>query len=178
MENYASYDFLPDISYNIISDLIDNPEAEIIWKLLKYRTKDDWQAQNLTKADKRKLIYDGSEDETKFAIFFDSGMDESITEERVYLRIYPYFCVPKNPYLGTVDVAFEFMCHYKINTLSNYTTRVDTIISALLKCLNGKDIGGVGKLFFNTQEGRLDKIQNFGQPPMKAKILIMSVNVG
>jgi hypothetical protein len=175
--NYASYDFLPQISYNIIDNLMDNPDAEIIWKLLKYSTNDDWEAANLTKAQKRALMYKGGEDASGFSIFFDSGMDDAMYSEKIYLRIYPYFCVPKTPYTGTIDVALEILCHYSINTLSNYTTRVDTVIAALIKCLNGTDIGGLGVMFFNVEKGRLDKFQNFNQPPFKSKILLMSVNV-
>jgi hypothetical protein len=97
--------------------------------------------------------------------------------EKIYLRIYPYYCVPDTDYHGIVDVAFEMLCHYSINTLSNYTTRVDSIMAALIKCLNGTDIGGLGKMYFNSTRARMDKFQNFNQPPFKAKILLMSVNI-
>src|SRR5574344_1462816 len=173
--SYATYDFLPQISYNIVDNLMDNPDAEIIWKLLKYSTNDDWQAPNLTKAQKRALMYKGGEDASKPSIFFDSGMDDAMYTEKIYLRIYPYYCVPDTDYHGIVDVAFEMLCHYSINTLSNYTTRVDSIMAALIKCLNGTDIGGLGKMYFNSTRARMDKFQNFNQPPFKAKILLMSV---
>jgi hypothetical protein len=175
--SYASYDFLPQISYNIIDNLMDNPDAEIIWKLLKYSTNDDWQAPNLTKAQKRALMYTGGDDSSKSSVFFDSGMDDAMYTEKIYLRIYPYYCIPDTDYHGIVDVAFEMLCHYSINTLSNYTTRVDSIMAALIKCLNGTDIGGLGKMYFNSNRARMDKFQNFNQPPFKAKILLMSVNV-
>lgn len=181
---YAKYDFFPNISYNIISNLIDNPDAEIIWKLLKYTNNDAWEADDLTKEEKRELIYQGEADGSKYAVFFDSGMDESITEGRIYLRIYPYYCIPDSPYSGIVDVAFEIICHNNINTLSNYTTRVDSVIAALIRCLNGEDIGGVGVMFFDTGKksggsggSRTDKIQNFNQYPYKGKILLMSTIV-
>lgn len=176
-EPYASYDFFPEISYNIVKNLLNNSDAEIIWKLLKYNTKEDWDATNLTKSEKRALIYDGDEDASGFAVFFDSGMDEAISEQKIYLRIYPYYATPENDYHGIVDVAFEMICHYSINTLSNYTTRVDSIIAALIKCLNGVDIGGIGKMYFNSGRARLNKIQSFNQVPFKGKILLMGVNV-
>jgi len=182
---YANYDFIPKFSYDIISNLIDNPDAEIIWKLLSGSDREDWNKQNLTKAEKRALIYSGEENAADFSIHIDSGEDDVLSKEKCYLRIYPYFITPKDPYKGVIDVAFEIICHYSINTLSNYQTRVDTIISALLKCLNGKNIsagdqvsGALGVMFFSQIGSRMDKMQNFNQPPFKGKILVMSVNAG
>lgn len=180
----ATYTFLPKISYDIISGLIDNPEAEIIWKLLNGSGKDDWNSSNLTKSQKRALIYDGSENAANFSVFIDSGEDDVLTKERCQLRIYPYSINPKTAQNGVVDVAFEIICHYSINTLSNYQTRVDTILSAIINCLNGviintgdQDSGAIGAMFFNRGQSNMDKMQNFNQPPYKGKILIMSVNV-
>lgn len=176
-KNYATYDLLPNISDNIVSNLMKNSEAELIWKLLKYSTNDDWNSDDLTKAEKRALIYTGGTDASKCAIFYDSGMDDVINTEGIYLRVYPYWVTPTTPYHGIVDVAFEIICHYSINTLSNYTTRVDSIIAKILKCLNDTDIGGIGRMYFNADAARNDKVQNFNQPPFKGKVLVMSVNV-
>ena len=74
---YAKYELLPKLSYNIVKELLNSSTAEIIWKLLKYQTKDDWNVADLTKAEKRELIYDGSPDGSEFAIFFDSGINFS-----------------------------------------------------------------------------------------------------
>ena len=175
---YAKYELLPKLSYNIVANLIDNSNAEIIWKLLKYQTKDDWNVDDLTKAEKRTLIYDGSPDGSEFAIFFDSGMDEVLSAQKCYLRIYPYSVNPEDPYKGIIDVAFEIICHNNVNTLSNYTTRVDSIIASLLTSLNGVNVGGVGVLFFDAGKSRGNKVQNFNQIPYKAKVLIMSVRSG
>lgn len=175
---YCDYSFLPKIAYNITSNLMDNEDAEIIWKLLKYQTKDDWNATDLTKAEKRALIYNGDGNSASYALFFDSGMDETISGEKAYLRIYPYYVNPENPYTGIIDIAFEILCHNSINTLSNYTTRVDSIMAALLKCLNGANVGGLGAMYFDAKRSRGNKLQNFNQVPFKAKILIMSTNVG
>ncbi len=181
--DYASYSFLPKVSYDIISGLIDDPDAEIIWKLLGGSGKDDWNNANLTKPQKRALIYDGSENAADFSVFIDSGEDDVLTKERCQLRIYPYSLDPKESQKGVIDVAFEVICHYSINTLSNYQTRVDTIISAIIGCLNGaiintgdQDSGAIGAMFFNRRQSNMDKMQNFNQPPFKGKVLIMSIN--
>lgn len=182
---YANYDFIPKVSYDIISNLMDNPDAEIIWKLLAGRNREDWDSLNLTKAQKRNLIYKGEENAADFSIFFDSGMDDVLTQEKCYLRVYPYFATPTDPYRGIIDVAFEIICHYSVNTLSNYQTRVDTIVAAILRCLNGanistgnQDAGALGAMYFNQGKSKMDKMQNFNQPPFKGKVLVMSVNAG
>lgn len=181
---YASYKFLPKFSYDIISNLITNPDAEIIWKLLNGQTKDDWKSPNLTITEKRAMIYDGSPNAADFSVFIDSGSDDVLIGEKCYLRIYPYSITPVDTYKGIIDIAFEIMCHYSINTLSNYQTRVDTIFASIMECLNGKiistgdqDAGAIGEMFFGPKS-RMDKMQNFNQPPFKGKILVMSVNAG
>jgi hypothetical protein len=104
--------------------------------------------------------------------------DEVLSAEKCYLRIYPYSVNPEDPYKGIIDVAFEIICHNNVNTLSNYTTRVDSIIASLLTSLNGVNVGGVGVLFFDAGKSRGNKVQNFNQIPYKAKVLIMSVRSG
>lgn len=183
--DYADYLFLPKVSYDIISALIDNSDAEILWKLLKGSTKDDWKLPDLTKSQKRALIYDGSENATDFSIFLDSGEDDVLTKEHCQLRIYPYWINPTNAQYGIIDIAFEIICHYSINTLSNYQTRVDTLVATIINCLNGaiintgaQDSGAIGAMFFNQKESNKDKMQSFNQPPFKGKILIMSIHAG
>lgn len=175
---YAKYELVPDISYNIISHLIKADSAEIIWKLLKDNSNNAWSIGNVSQEEKRKMIYDGSEFASDFNVFIDSGMDDAITEEKTYLRIYPYYGTPTTRSNGIIDIAFEIMSHYKINTLSNYRTRTDTILQSLLETLNGVDIGGVGFMFFDTNGSRSDKFQSIGISPYKGKMLVMSVNIG
>ena len=43
----------------------------------------------------------------------------------------------------------EIFSHYKINHMSNYQTRIDTIAEELLSTFNGADVGGIGLLSFN-----------------------------
>lgn len=175
---YAKYEVLPDLSYNIISYLMKSPDAEIIWKLLKDNSNDAWTIENLTQSEKGALIYDGSSFATGYRVFMDTGMDDAITEEATFLRIYPYYITPISRTTGVVDIAFEIVSHYKTNTLSNYKTRVDTILQALIKSLNGVDIGGLGVLFFDANSARGDKVQSYSITPYRGKILVMSLNVG
>ena len=175
---YATYEVLPNIPYKIVEHLMTSPDAEIIWKLLKYTDADAYDKENLTLEEKSKLIYSGQSDASKYCVFFDYMMDDAEYEMNTLLRIYPAEVYPNTRVHGLCSINLEVFCHAKTNHLSNYTTRVDTIIQALLKVLNGADIGGIGVMFFDNQGSRYDKIQIIGQKPYKGKLLKMSVHLG
>ena len=127
---------------------------------------------------KAKLIYNGESIATDYSVFFDYMMDDAETEMNTLLRIYPAEVYPINRVHGLCTVNIEVFAHSKINHLSNYSTRVDTIIQSLIEVLNGSDIGGIGSMFFDNQSSRYDKIQVIGQKPYKGKLLKMSINIG
>lgn len=177
-EEYATYESMTNLSYKIIEHLMTNPDAEIIWKLLKYNDADAYSRPNLTAEEKAKLIYNGEAILSNYNVFFDYMMDDAEDEMKTLLRIYPAEIYPQNRVTGICTINIEVFTHGKINHLSNYTTRVDVIIQTLLKVLNGADVGGVGVLFFDNQASRYDKVQTIGQKPFKGKLLKMSVNMG
>jgi hypothetical protein len=177
-KEYATYESMTNLSYKIIEHLMTNPDAEIIWKLLKYNDADAYSRPNLTAEEKAKLIYNGEAILSNYNVFFDYMMDDAEDEMKTLLRIYPAEIYPQNRVTGICTINIEVFTHGKINHLSNYTTRVDVIIQTLLKVLNGADVGGVGVLFFDNQASRYDKVQTIGQKPFKGKLLKMSVNMG
>lgn len=177
-KEYATYESMTNLSYKIIEHLMTNPDAEIIWKLLKYNDADAYSRPNLTAEEKAKLIYNGEAILSNYNVFFDYMMDDAEDEMKTLLRIYPAEIYPQNRVAGICTINIEVFTHGKINHLSNYTTRVDVIIQTLLKVLNGADVGGVGVLFFDNQASRYDKVQTIGQKPFKGKLLKMSVNMG
>ncbi len=177
-DEYATYELLPHLSYKIVEYLMTSPDAEIIWKLLKYTDADAYDKENLSLEEKAKLIYDGQADGSKYNVFFDYMLDDSETKMETLLRIYPAEVYPNTRVHGLCSINIEVLSHAKINHLSNYTTRVDTIIQALLKVLNGVDVNGIGVMFFDNQGSRYDKIQIIGQKPYKGKLLKMSVHMG
>lgn len=177
-KEYATYESMTNLSYKIIEHLMTNPDAEIIWKLLKYNDADAYSRPNLTADEKAKLIYNGEAILSNYNVFFDYMMDDAEDEMKTLLRIYPAEIYPQNRVTGICTINIEVFTHGKINHLSNYTTRVDVIIQTLLKVLNGADVGGVGVLFFDNQASRYDKVQTIGQKPFKGKLLKMSVNMG
>ena len=87
--SYATYDNLINISYKIVEILMTSPDAEIIWKLLKYNDADAYSRPNLTLEEKSKLIYNGEAILTDYNVFFDYMMDDAEDRMNTLLRIYP-----------------------------------------------------------------------------------------
>ena len=86
-----------------------------------------------------------------YNVFLDFVMDDAVDKEATYLRIYPAQVYPQNRTVGICGVNFEVFSHSKIDHLSNYTTRIDTIVAALIETLNGQDIGTIGSLYFDAK---------------------------
>lgn len=175
---YANYSSMVDLSYNIIDYLINEPKADIIWKLLKYEDSNAYTKPSLTNEEKRALIYKGQPNQSDYSIFFDYMMDDAEYKMKTILRIYPAEVYPLNRTNGICTINIEVYVHSQINHLANYKTRVDVIIQKILEILNGKYVGGIGVLFFDNQASRYDKVQTIGQKPYKGKLLKMSVNMG
>lgn len=169
-ESYNKFENLPLISYSIIKYLIDNDDE--IWKLLKYNSSDAWNKPVLTKAQKGALVYDGSVNETDYRVFMDVGADNSWTIEACILRISPITAIPSNYVNGILSIGTEIYCHYKINTMSNYQTRIDTITQRLIQILNGADIDNVGRLYFDTKASSVCKSIVIGAIPFKGRATV------
>jgi hypothetical protein len=172
IEGYATYAGFSDYSYKCIEYLMDNNES--VWKLLKHNESDAWSQSNLSQGEKATLIYNSEPDTTPFRVFMDSGNPDVWTKEICQLRIYPLKIFPQTRSQGTVLMAFEFFCHYKINQLSNYKTRIDFGIQELIGTFNGKNIAGIGRLHFNGAETVEDKVLSVGTVPFKGKVIYMS----
>lgn len=168
---YNSYSQYPMFSHNCISYLIENDDE--IWKLLKYTSPDAWSKNTLTKDEKASLVYSGQPDETQFRVFMDVGADDSWKINACILRVSPLTIIPSNHIYGRVTMGFEVYSHYKINHLSNYTTRIDSIIQRLLYIFNGTEIGGLGRLYFDIRGGSACRMSTIGAIPMKGKALVM-----
>lgn len=169
---YNNYEDFPNLAYNAIKLLMT--EDEITWKLLKYNDYLAFQKPNLTYEEKAALIYNGNDTESKFRVFQDIGQPDVWVEKVCILRISPYSIYPDNMYVGTMGMMFEVYCHYEINHLSNYTTRIDTIIQRLIHVFNGAEVGGIGKLFFDRRASADCRLLPGGQLPMKGKWMVMS----
>jgi len=175
---YAKYRELPKLSYKIIEVLMKSKEAEDLWKFLKYDDPDAWSKPNLTMEEKAALIYPGGEHQEDFRVFMDFTMDDSVYKEATYLRIYPLQINPEDRTVGICSINFEVFTHSKLNHLSNYTTRIDSMVQILLEVLNGADISNMGCLYFDASRSRTNEVVSIGMKPYKGKMITMSLNIG
>ncbi len=170
---YSSYYGWEENPLKCLDHLMMNNEK--IWKLLKYDTPDAWNDDiypNLTHAEKAAMVYDGNGDLTRFKVFLDIGQDESFDNQTAILRLTNYSLEPTERPYGLSKVIFEIYCHYQINQMSNRVTRVDTIIQQLLQTFNGKDVFGMGKLFFDRRGAAALRAEVGGQIPFRGKWIL------
>lgn len=172
---YNFYTDFPHYSYRCIQHLIS--ENELIWKLLKYDSPDAWSQSDLTHPEKAELIWNGEGDSSDFRVFLDEGASDVQMGEVCILRISPYGIFPDNRTVDTITILMEVYSHYKINTLSNYQTRVDTIIQQLLEVFNGEVIesmGSIGRLHMNKLGTSSTRMESSGQIPFRGKWLLFA----
>lgn len=169
---YNDFQHFNQISYNCIKIMIDGNET--IWKLLKYTTPDAWNMPNLTQKEKAELIYAGQEDSSKYNVFMDSKQPDVLVEETTLIRIMPNYAIGLNRTIGLIQVSMEIFSHYKINHLSNYTTRIDTIAGEILALFNGVDVGGLGLLAIDKMIDQSSRLFQAGQIPFGGKQIIFT----
>lgn len=158
-------------SYNCINYLLET--NEVVWKLMYYNESDAMSKPNLTKDQKRSMIYKGETDETLFNVFASEKQTNAWLRETCILRIFPHSVVPDNRTVNTTAMVFDVYTHYRVDTLIDGTTRTDTIIEELMNLFNGANIGGLGMLSFNSASLRNSKVYDAGQIPYGGKRLIM-----
>ena len=169
---YSDFTHFNQISYNCIKILME--QNEIVWKLLKYKSPDAWSKPDLSQEEKADLIYAGQQDSSKYNVFMDGKQPDVLVEETTLLRIMPQHAVGLNRTLGVIQVSMEVFSHYKINHLSNYTTRIDTIAGELLALFNGINVGTLGLLALDTMVDRSSRLFEAGQIPFGGKQLIFA----
>ena len=172
---YNTYGTLADFSYNCITILME--ENEMVWKLLKHNNPDAWNETNLSREAKADLVYKGQQDASTSRVFLDIGQPDVLTEQISILRISPVSIVPRNRTVGIVSMMFEVYSHYKCNHLSSYQTRIDLICQNLLGIFNGREVGGIGKMFFDNMRSTDNKMTQGGVTPFRGKRLVLSTNV-
>lgn len=175
-ESYNDFSSFSKLSYNCISVLLS--QNELIWKLLKYAEADAWNLPNLTYEEKVAMIYNGQGDSSLFRVFMDGKQPDVLMEESTLLRIMPHFAVGLNRTYGYIEVSMEVFSHYKINHLSNYQTRIDTVVGELLSTFNGTSVGGMGLLSFDKMADNSSRLFQAGQIPFGGKQIIFSTHSG
>jgi len=170
-KSYNKFSQVPLFPYNVVEYLVNN--NDYLWKLLKYPTYDAWNKANLTKSEKRELIFNGEQKQTDCRVFLGEGQNDVWTEEQTFLRVSVVEVVPENYVYGSISVGFEVYTHFNIETLSNYTVRQDACIQSIIETLNGAEVGGLGRLYFDSEINRNCRIRIIGKIPYKGKALIM-----
>lgn len=185
--DHNDFENIDMFAYNCISQLMKN---ENIWKLLYYPDPkaliDSVSFPNLTSAQKRGLIYRGqTEDASLYRVFFTGGNnDDSFGERVTLLRVYPLAAVPDDNIKGTASIVFECISHYKVDTIYNtetsYSARSLSLIKEIIGTMNGAEVSGLGRLFFNKKQGYNNKIQYevFSDKGFSGYSIIMSAKVG
>jgi len=172
---YNNFPGFAKFSYNCIKYLIDNDE--LVWKLLKYSGPDAWNEENLTRAEKAELVYAGQEDASQYNVFMDDKQPDVFVTETTVIRIFPYYARGYNRTLGMAEITMQIYSHYKINHMSNYQTRIDTITEELLATFNGADVGGLGLLTFNNAQDTSSRLFEVGQIPFGGKQIIFTTKM-
>ena len=172
IEAYGNFKIFSQLSYNCIKLLME--KNELVWKLLKHREPDAWKKPTLTQDEKAALVYAGQQDSSKYNVFMDGKQPDVLVDETTLLRIMPHYAIGLNRTIGLVEVSMEIYSHYKINHLSNYTTRVDAIAEELLGLFNGVDTGGLGLLTFSKMADQSARLFQAGQIPFGGKQIIFS----
>jgi hypothetical protein len=174
-DSYNKLNQLPLLPYNIVSYLIQN--NELIWKILAYNDANCWKNDsthpNLTNEQKGQLVYDGIKKVTDCRVFLDTGQDYVWTEILSILRISILDFSPSNKVYGYVSIGIEAYAHYQISTLSNYQVRTDTMVQSVISTLNGADVQGLGRLYFDARPSGKARIATIGQSPYKGKLAVM-----
>lgn len=169
---YNDFRQFSKLSYACVKLLMDN--NELVWKLLKYTDPDAWNRANLTQEEKASLIYSGQQDSSQFNVFMDGKQPDVQMTERTLIRIMPHYAIGLNRTVGYIEVSMEVFSHYKINHMSNYQTRIDTIAEELLALFNGVDVGGVGLMSFDKMADQSSRLFQAGQIPFGGKQMIFS----
>lgn len=155
---YNSLLQLPYIPYKILEYLATSPNAENIWKMLKYNDYNALENPNLTIEEKMDFIWRNGGQE-KYSVFLTSLIEDAIPESKCIMKIYDYYIHADEIYNSTVVYAFDFLFGGNM-ALVNYNgypvNRWDLFVHEIMSTLNGVYVGGVGKLSFFSQQSRYD----------------------
>lgn len=159
---YNQHTAIRYMSENIIYYLIDN--NEIIWKLLKYDSNDALFKDDLTKKEKIDLIYKGSDVKIDgYKVFRQPFIDDAELTDTSMIRIFVSNILPNNKVVSDVGITMECLVHSKNIMIKSdleditYENRLELLLQQTIECLNGAEIKGLGRLFFDMDGSYLTK---------------------
>lgn len=174
---YNTFRRIRGMCYNVINYLMLNNEE--IWKLLRYDTPDALSMPDLTLQEKAAMIWDGSEEVENFKVFRGAFLDDAFKYQCSQLRVFISTLNPDNRSVGTCDICLEPIVHNKLINLDNYENRLEVLLQQLLETLNGQEIDGAGKLFFDRNGSMYDlaSLNVYNNRNFYGFTIVMSVKV-
>lgn len=148
--NYNNFYGSSYIPYNIIQHLFLD---EDIWKLLYYTTSDALEQPNLTAKQKAALVWTGQDDQENYRVFLTQMQENVTTVQSVVLRLYKQRVRPVDVSHGVILYTLEIDCKTKLGMLNDCRSRLDVLWDEAMKMIVGKDVGGLGMLFFYQGSG-------------------------
>lgn len=156
---FNSLSALPSAPYNMLVYLAQSPEAENLWKMIKYNSYDALSKPNLTLDEKMQYVWrDGKQED--YSVFFTNLIEDAIAESKCIFKLYQYYIhANPSPFISTTVYAFDFLYGGNMS-LVEYNgipvNRGDLFINIIMSVLNGVEVGGVGKLAFDDDMSRYD----------------------
>ena len=150
--------------------------------ILKYNDYEALSKPNLTFSEKLDMLWKTGPQEP-YSIFLTNIIDDAIPQSRNILKVYNYYIHASNLYLAPTVYAFDILYGPQMS-LVNYNgipvSRGDLIVNRLLTLLNGREIGGVGKLTFFDDMSRYDLGRSVvgNSKTYTGYQLFLSVNIG
>ena len=153
MSMYNDFISMPYIPYRIIEYLAYNNEN--LWKILKYDTYDCLSQDDLTFEEKMSLIWSHEAKQEDYRVFFTALVENLIPTSETMLKIYKDITIPRSTVNAVAGYEIDILYGGKIS-LIEYNgvpcNRGDVCEAEILSTLNGVEIGGVGRLEFNTRK--------------------------
>lgn len=152
MAVYNTYSFMPMIPYRIMEYLAYNNEN--LWKILKYEDYYCLSKPALSFQQKMELIWKQQGDQQNYNVFLTYLVENMILESTTILKLFKYNTIPQNNIIGYSTYEFNLLYGSKISLIEHQgvpCSRGDVLEAEIISTLNGKDVGGVGMLQFNTQ---------------------------
>lgn len=152
MPYFNQLDLINNIPNQIALKLFENDN---LFKLLKYDSPDALN-RPITIEDKILLMnQDGSFEDIKenTRIWYDPFPinDQTIEDQRTELRIYEQEFIPDNNVLTKAIISFEIIVSNKLSRLDDGARRRNRVLQEIIQTLNGKQVGGIGLLFFDSR---------------------------
>ena len=184
--NFNHFINLDSVETRVIRYIRDSerPEAQRVWKLLKYNDVRALFNKDLTQKEKNDLIY-LDQDQDKCRVFNFHFIEDEFVETCSLIKVYIHSIEPTNHLVSKVNVGIDILSHNKLSNVYNddgdtldggreveedipVKNRNSVILRSLLSLLNGAIIEGVGVLQFNMEmtekskaEMRLTNNRNF-----------------